>query len=257
MKPIQIFKCKDKKEKYYTKKGLLFDLPMRILLVGKSQYSGKSSTILNYLEQNDERLYKNNFDGDDIYIVSGSLKTDNKIKTIILNHDIPEENLFEEFDEDALEAIYDLTAEEYEEAIEDGEPPKNTLLILDDVSFKGDLKSKNTGILNKIFCNGRHINLSIIVTAQKYSQLHTTQRENATGLVCWSGTDKQLELISDDHNSMGNKNQFRKMFRTVTEQPHTALIINYSNPPESRYMNLNFEPIGPCGKVKGKGCPCK
>lgn len=255
MKPIQIYRCKDAKEKHYINKGMLFDLPMRILCVGKSQYSGKSSFILNLLEQNDDRLYKNNFD--EIYIFSGSIKSDNKIKTIILNHDVPEENLHEEFDEDMLEAIFDLTAEDYEEAIENKEKPKHTLLILDDISFDGSLKKKNNGILNKVFCNGRHINLSIIVTAQKYSQLHTTQRENCTGLVAWSCTDKQLDLISDDHNMMKSKKLFKSMFRQVTENPHTALIVNYSNPKSDRYMNLNFESIGPCGRVKGKGCSCK
>ena len=49
MKPIQILKCKDKKEKHYKKKENLFDLPMRVLCVGKSQFSGKSSFLLNIL----------------------------------------------------------------------------------------------------------------------------------------------------------------------------------------------------------------
>ena len=140
MKPIQIYKCKDKKEKYYTDKGLCFDLPFRILLVGKSQYSGKSSFILNCLAQTDERLYKKDFD--EIFIFSGSLTTDNKIKEVILQHEIAEENLHEEFDEDMLEAIFDLTKEDYEDAIENGEKPKNTLIILDDISYSGDLKKK-------------------------------------------------------------------------------------------------------------------
>lgn len=255
MKPIQIYRVKDAKEKHYKNKGMLFDLPMKLLLCGKSQYSGKSSIILNYFCQNDERLYKNDFE--EIYIFSGSASTDNKIKTLIAQLDIPEENIHSEFNEDMLEAIYDLTEEEYEESIENGESPKHVLLILDDISFNGDLKKKNNGILNKVFCNGRHINLSIIVTSQKYSQLHTCQRENATGVICWSCTDKQLELIADDHNILDSKKQFKKMFRTVTEKPYTALVINYSNPKDDRYMNINFEPIGECGKVKGKECDCK
>lgn len=257
MKPVQIYKCKDLKEAYYTDKGLQFNLPMRILAVGKSQYSGKSSFLLNILEQNDDRLYKKNFDGDDIYIFSGSLTTDNKVKTIISQHDIPEENLHECYDEDMMEAIFDLTKENYEEAISNKESPKNVLVLLDDCSFDGSLKSKNNGMLNKIFCNGRHINMNIIATSQKYSQLHTCMRENATGLVLWSCTDKQLDLISDEHNTLGDKKVFKSMFREVTSEPYSALIINYSNPKESRYMNINFESIGSCGKVKGKGCPCE
>jgi len=80
MKPVQIFKCKDKKENYYKKKADLFDLPMRILCVGKSQYSGKSSWLLNMLEQDDDRLYKAEYDGGDMYIFSESLTSDTKIK---------------------------------------------------------------------------------------------------------------------------------------------------------------------------------
>ena len=252
MKPIQIYRAKDSKEKYYKKKGNCFDLPMRILLVGKSQFSGKSSFLLNMLCQDDKRLYKDDFD--EIYIFSGSLTTDNKVKTIILQHDIPDENCYDTFDNDMLDAIFDLTKEEYEIAISEGSKPKNVLVILDDVGF--DASMKKDGSINKCFCNGRHINLSICCVGQRYTQFHTTQRENATGIIAWSCSDKQLDLISDDHNQLGDKKIFKSMFRKVTEDPFSAMIISYSNPKESRYMNLNFEPVGPCGKVKNKGCDC-
>jgi len=255
-KPINIYKVKDKKEKFYTDKGLLFNLPFRILMVGKSQFSGKSSCIVNLLLQDDKRLYKNEFEGDNIFIFSGSLKTDNKIKLLINQFEIPESNLFSEYSEEALEAIYDLTEEEYQEAIEEKEKPKNTLVILDDIAFGGDLKRKNAGMINKIFCNGRHINLSIIATAQKYSQLHTTQRENATGVIVWDCSDKQLDLISDDHNILDDKKKFKKNFRMRTKEPFSFFVINYSNPREKRYLSMNFEPIGSCGRTKKEGCPC-
>lgn len=252
---IEIYKVKDPKEKYYTNKKECFDLPMRILLIGKSQYSGKSSYIVNLLCQNNDKLYKKNFT--DIYIFSGSIKTDNKIKTIINQFDIPEENCYEKFDDEVLDAIYEFTEEQYNYSIENNEKVPNTLVILDDIAFDGSLKNKVNGSINKCFCNGRHINLSICVMSQKYSMCSTTQRENATGLVIWNCTDKQLDLISDDHNMFDDKKTFKKMFRKVSEKPHTALIINYSNTKDKMYQNMNFEIIGPCGNVKGKGCNCK
>lgn len=256
MSGINIYKVKDKKEKYYTKKGLLFDLPFRLLLVGKSQYSGKSSCIVNLLAQDDKRLYKNDFDGDNIYIFSGSLKTDNKMKLLVNQFDIPESNLFEEYSEEALEAIYDLTEEEYQEAIDEGEKPKNTLLILDDIAFDGSMKKKNAGMLNKVFCNGRHINLSIIATSQRYTQNHTTQRENCSGVILWDCSDKQLDLIAEDHNILEDKKSFKKMFRKRTEEPFSFMVVNYSNPRHQRYLSMNFDPIGSCGRTKAEGCPC-
>ncbi len=254
-KAINIYKCKDSKEKHYKKKGFLFDLPCRVLCVGKSQYSGKSSFLQNILNQDDNRLYKDDFD--EIYIFSNSIKTDTKIKNIILNHDVPEENLFEDYSDEALEAIYEVTEENYQEAIDNKEKPPHVLLILDDVGFQ--LDKKNNSQLNRIFTMSRHINLSIFVCLQKYSQAQTTQRENATGLCLWSCSDKQLELISDDHNTLGDKKTFKKMFKTATENPFSYMVINYSNNKDERYLNMNFLPIGPCGRIKkeyGGDCPC-
>ena len=116
---IEIYKVRDKSEKNYIKKGDMFDLPMRLLIVGKSFLSGKTNLLTNLLLQDDQRLYKDNFEN--IIIFSASLNTDKKIKTIVRQLDIPDSNLFSEFDEDTLEALLEITKENYDEAIEEGE----------------------------------------------------------------------------------------------------------------------------------------
>lgn len=240
-KPIKILRCKDCKESHYKKKGNVFDLPLRVLCVGKSQFSGKSSFLLNMLCQDDKRLYKDDFD--EIYIFSGSLKSDTKIKNIINVHSVPPENCHDGYDEDMLEAIYQLTEEDYNDAIENGETPKHILVILDDCSHDNSMKRKNNGILNKVFQAGRHINLSLVACLQKYSQAHTAQRENCSGLVAWGCSDKQLELIAADHNMLESKKEFKTMFRKATDEPYSFMVVNYSNPKDSRYMDMKFEPI--------------
>ena len=255
-KPINIYRVKDAKERHYKDKGLLFNLPFRILLVGKSQFSGKSSCIVNLLLQDDGRLYKNEFDGDNIYIFSGSLKTDTKMKLLINQFEIPESNLFDDYSEEALEAIYDLVEEEFQDAIDNKEKPPNSLVILDDIAFSGGLKNKQSGQITKIACNGRHINLSFIATAQKYSQLSTTLRENCSGAIFWDCSDKQMDLIMEDHNVMENKKDFKKMMRQRTEKPHSFMVVNYSNPRDKRYQTMSFEPIGPCLRTAREGCEC-
>ena len=47
-KNLKILKVIDKNEKHYTDKGLLWDLPMRLLVVGKSHLSGKTILLLIY-----------------------------------------------------------------------------------------------------------------------------------------------------------------------------------------------------------------
>ena len=254
---IEIFKVRDKSEKNYIKKGDMFDLPMRLLVVGKSFLSGKTNLLTNLLLQDDQRLYKDNFKGENIYIFSASLNTDKKIKTIIRQLDIPDSNLFSVFDEDTLEALLDITKENYDESMEEGEKPEQTLFILDDMSFGGNLKKHKNGAIAKLFSNGRHYLASVILTSQRYADILTGARENASGCILFKCTDRQLETISEDHNFLvEGKNQFKKMFREVTREPHSFLVVNYSNNPDKLYMNKNFKAIGPCGKVKGEDCDC-
>jgi len=254
---IEIYKVRDKSEKNYVAKGDMFDLPMRLLIVGKSFLSGKTNLLTNLLLQEDERLYRNNFLGQNIIVYSASLNTDKKLKTIIRQLDIPDSNLFSEFDEDTLDALLDITKDNYDEAIEEGEKPEQTLFILDDMSFGGNLKKHKNGAIARLFCNGRHFLASVILTSQKYTDILPTCRENASGAILFKCSDRQVDTISEDHNYLTEgKKQFKIMFREATAEPHSFLVVNYSNPPDKLYMNKNFKAIGPCGKVKGEGCDC-
>jgi len=91
-KNLKILKVIDKNEKHYTEKGLLWDLPMRLLVVGKSHLPGKTNFVVNLLLQDD--FYRSNFHGGDMFIVSGSINNDAKLKTLIKSMDIPDSNLF-------------------------------------------------------------------------------------------------------------------------------------------------------------------
>lgn len=242
-KKYKIHAVIDGAENYYTKKNKIFDLPCRLLLSGKSQFSGKSNYITNICIK--PEFYGNDFDGDNIYIISKSLATDEKLQILIKCKQIPEENLFNDFDEDVLMELYNNIEENYKEMIEEKEKPPNVLIIFDDISFKGDL-SKQKGVVSLLFSNGRHLNISTIITGQRYggsAGFSTSARENATGVVVWSCSDRQLEQIEQDHNRLGSKIQFKRMFRDITKNPYSTLIINYSNPHDEMYLDSNFEKI--------------
>jgi hypothetical protein len=240
-KTLSIYKVKDEAETYYTKKDLIFDVPFRLLIVGKSQLSGKSNILVNLLLR--DEFYNKDFDGENIFLVSPSITNDEKLKKIIKVKEIPEENLFLEYDEDILKELYQMLQDEYEEAKANGEKPQNKLIIFDDMSYNGALKSKQHGIINKIFSNGRHINLSIITTSQKYSDLLTSSRENCNGAIFFNCSNKQLELIEADHNYLSTKKEFMNMFRQVMGEKHSFLVVNYTNPKEQRYLDKNFDVI--------------
>ncbi len=242
-KSLEIYKVKDKNEKFYTPKNIISDLPFRICIVGKSQLSGKTNLLVNLLCRND--FYGGDFLGKNIFLVSGSVNNDSKLQTLIIQKQIPEQNLFSEYDEELMEALYEMIQDEFEEAIEENKKPKNTLVIFDDMSFGGVFKQKNTGgIINKMFQNGRHINLSTIITSQKYSDIGNGQRENMTMGIFFNCSDKQLDLITEDINYKTNKKEFKKKYReTCGESKHSFFVVNFTNPKESMYLNSRFEPI--------------
>jgi len=238
-KKYNILVVKDENESHHIKKERIFDVPFRLLLIAKSQ-QGKSNLAVNLITR--EEYYKSDFKPEDIYIFSPSIKNDAKLKKAIKYLDIPRENLFNEYDTDLLEALYDNIQEDYEEAINDNKKPVNSLIFMDDLSFSGDLKK--AGIVPKIFMNGRHINLSIIITAQKYSDIATGIRENATGAFIWPCSSKQLELINDDLNyTTKPKKEFIRIFRQHTPKRYNFICINFSNDKEEMYLDSEFNPI--------------
>jgi hypothetical protein len=241
---LAIYCVKDKAESYYTKKDVIFDLPMRLLIVGKSQFSGKSNLIVNLLCR--DEYYNKDFAGEDIFLISPSIYSDAKLEKLVKVKNIPEENLMETYDEDMIMALYDLLEEEYEENVADHVKPTNKLIVFDDMSFSGVFKKKINGVISKIYSNGRHINVSVISTSQKYSDLSTSSRENCSGAVFFNCSNKQMDLLEADHNILSDgKKAFQKMFRKTLEEPYSFFVVNYSNDKDSRYLDKYFNPISP------------
>jgi len=149
-KKYDILKVRDKSDGYYTKMDRVFDLPMRLLINGPSQRSGKTTVVLNLLLRNE--FYMKQFKGDNIYVISNN-RLDNKLKILAEVKDIPEGNMFA-YDEDKLEVLYEMLEEDFEERVADGKKPEPICMVFDDVAYSGDLKNKTAGIISKILLNG-------------------------------------------------------------------------------------------------------
>ena len=238
MSKFHIFKVKDKTDNNHQTMPL-FDLPIKLLINGKSQLSGKTTLILNLL-MNPDFGYDKKFKGENIYIVSDN-RLDNKMKILMDFHEIPDENRFP-YNEDVLEALYDNLEDEFIGEMEDDGKAQNRLIIMDDVGYSGNLKNKDFGMISKLVANGRHLNLSQIYTSQRFSMVSTTLRSNLTGAILFNTSMKEAELIAEDFNHFTTKKEFMTMFRENTKEPRSFLVINYTNP-KSIYMNSKFETI--------------
>ena len=229
----------DKSDDYTIDKPLIDSLPFRMIICGKSGL-GKTSLIGSMLLL--PEFYGNDFKGDDIFIFS-PLKNDFKMETIIEQKEIPEENIFTEFDDEILNAIYDNIADEYEMRVSKKLKPKQKLIVLDDLSFSGCLKGGLYNSVNRLFMNGRKHLANIIISSQKYSQISTGQRSNATSIVFYNSLIKEKELLETDCNYTDSKKTFMKMLAENLKEKRDFMVLNHSNELKDLYLNRDFEPI--------------
>ena len=235
---MKILKVADSSDAFH-KEMPVFDLPFKILINGKSQLSGKTTIVLNLL-LNPDFKYDKQFKGKNMYIVSDN-KLDNKLKLLAEYKEIPDENLMT-YDEGMLTELYSDLEEKFLEEKEE-KNIQNRLILFDDCGYSGNLKNKQSGIISKLICNGRHLNLSQIYTAQKYSQVSTTLRTNITGAILFNTSAKELDLISQDFNYLKSSKAFVNMFRDITgNTPRDFLVVNFTNK-TSLFMNSEFESI--------------
>ena len=122
-KKYSILRMKDEFQSLKIKVPTIFDLPSRLLIVGKSELSGKSNLIANPILR--DKFYRKYFDPDNIIIVCQSSNLDDKWKTMITELDIPDMNIINRFNETKLEALYDLVKEEYINSINENKKPKH------------------------------------------------------------------------------------------------------------------------------------
>jgi len=235
---------KDSSDNFTIINKNMFSLPFRLLVIGRTG-AGKSGVLGNLLLRKDalRQYYK----PENIFIFSGSLKGDQKLKIMIDELDIPESNLFNNFDEEVGNVIYDEIVDNYNEKINNKEKPEHTLFIFDDLGFTNKMnKSKKDSMLDRIFCNGRKFLVSTITLNQKMTQLSTCAREQASSVILFSSSNKQLDIIEADFNYLNsdkkqNRKQFFKLIKDHTADLHEFIIIDISK--KNIYFNKDFKEI--------------
>lgn len=241
-KKYDILEVKDKSKKHIIKKDIIPDIPYRMIVSARSGL-GKSNLLINLLLR--DKYYLNDFDGDDIYIISGSLEGDDKLKKLIRNKEIPNENLLPDYIPEELNIIYDFLVDEYNEAMENKEKVKPKLIILDDVGYKNLMKNNNKNSpIDKIFCNGRKYNISVMLLVQRISQINTVCRSNANSIILFEPNIRETQILEQDYNYLGSKKEFYKMVNNVFQQDkHSFLFINLDNNGKNKYFDKNFNQI--------------
>lgn len=162
---------------------------------------------------------------------------------------VPPSCIFEEFDE---EYILNLIRYQNRCAKKYGrENLRSILVILDDLSF--DSKMCRTKGFRKLFCNGRHANITVIMTTQFVMDMPTTIRAQLQMVfTAREFTDNIMEKLHDNYFSAINKYQdFRRVMDEITQE-RTMLVLRKSFKDAGSPDRLLFWYQAPFPKAKFK-----
>ena len=184
-----IRKMKDKSDDFVIKKDKLDDISFRMLICGRSGL-GKTNLIASLLCLPEN--FGNDFSGSDIILFT-PLQNDFKMQNLIKFKEV--EEVYTEYNDEILNNVYDNLVDEFELSVMDKKKPKHKIIVLDDVSFGSALTGKKNA-LNRVFMNGRKHNISVVVSTQKYSQLATGIRANASSIFFYNIHFHEINILS-------------------------------------------------------------
>ena len=237
---VKIRRVIDKSDSQVINMGILPNVRFFGMLVGKTGAS-KTTLLINML-LNPEFGYSEIFKGENIYIFSGSLTSDKKLEKLIEAKDIPQSNLYSEYDNDLLNALYDKLEEDYNERDVNDEAVEYPLIILDDLSFAMG-RGKEFNGLTRLAQNSRKLGISVIITTQHYSQIPLAVRNNISFAVLYATSSKNLAIIEEEHNYLKSRREFNTMWKDNIEGKRDFIVVNYDNDKNQIYLNKEFELI--------------
>jgi len=209
--------------------------PFSMIIVGGAG-SGKSSLLYTLLS----KTYKKFFDV--IYIFNRCRDSDDVWRDME-GEKRPVVEIHNDYDDTEVSEVIREIEEVQEEQREMKKRPVNVLFVFDDCLYSGVIKKGGSrSAFNELIINRRHLNASVIFTAQNYMGLEPGMRTNSVCAVCVMGlNDRELKLISAEHNGgMATEDELMKMYQHIKEKdPFGFLVIDYQKPRKERF-NMNF-----------------
>ena len=173
--------------------------PCSIIVLGVPK-SGKSYFILNLLKE-----ILANFD--EVIVYLGSKDSGESFLNLAKKYKKSELkfNVLFKYNEEDLRKYYKKLEDEQQILIKNNKPPKRILIIGDDIfGLPQFMKTNRTNpsIIEEIYANYRHLNLSIIVTSQKYKQIIPSLRSMSKYIFVCSVGSKDIKQISEEHDNI-------------------------------------------------------
>ena len=146
----------------------------------------QSNLIKNLITRDEfgfQRFYKNN-----IFVLSQTIHLD----PIWSDLKLPQTHLYDNWQDRIVENIMN-----YSKKQESG-----VLIILDDmITCDAAINNRKSNLLKKMFFQGRHYNVSLILVSQKMKEIPPGMRVNATHIICFNLRNQKEEQDFWDENT--------------------------------------------------------
>lgn len=181
------------------------------ILAGKMG-QGKTSLLISLLRGPMKKCFHNLY----TIIPEVSIHSISKKDNIFTNNVEPE-NIYNEYNEDVLEELY-------EKLLAHANENEFSILAIDDMGalFKKDKRA--AVILNRMITKLRHLKTTIILLAQNIYQLPKQWREIATNLITYNLGKSQMKKIFDEFYDY-KEDEFQQIMKLYKE-PHDWLLLN-------------------------------
>ena len=181
------------------------------LLIFSPSNSGKSKVIKNLIARSEfgySNYYKQN-----IFLFSPTIHVD----PIWQDLSLPKTHLYDEWDERIVENNLAYASQHI-----------GALLILDDMITSSDaVNGKRGNLLKKIFYQGRHHKVSIILVSQKLKDIPLGMRINSTHIICFDLRNKnEEESFLSENNYIDD---LPEKYNKATTEKYNFLYINKEN----------------------------
>jgi len=228
---FHIFKPPEDKDKHEHHLPKILSKRFRMNLVGESG-SGKSQFIFNmifnwctvYLKKSNAKIIFMT-GTKDTAVHAATLAKKNKFK--------PEQfQIYDYFDTAELRRLY-----------EEHDPKNPMLIVLDDTAFlDGFSNPHKKNILSEIYASGRHKNVSLLTSLQRYFYLAEDCRSiNATTIIIYSINKKEFDRLYEENiSTMMSEKEFKRIVKENLDARYKFLVLDK---PNKKLYNNKFEEV--------------
>lgn len=213
------------------------EFPATVLVYGEPK-SGKTYFVLNLLKD-----IKHNFD--EIIMYLGCKDSAPAFLDLVEKNKNPVIKILFNYDEKDLNEYCQRLEDKQLALIKMKKTPKRILLLADDIySFPSFMRTnrQNPSIIEKLFANYRHLNLSIIITSQRLKQIIPSVRSMFKyAFICSLGKSDIKELSEENENIYFDKHAIIKAYEQVRKRNEAKghiFFINKDAPEHQRFQHI-------------------